>query len=112
MSGGSAALRATTSVGLRMLLLRHTAAVVFLLTSAYPIAANFACIFVNAHRALRKIPGHVLMVPIAGPILASTGVGLWRGSFDLWLALPWLIDPGTWVVLAGLGYAFRPWHSD
>jgi hypothetical protein len=95
-----------------MILLRHIAGCVFLLTGVIPILANFASIFVNAFRAVRKIPGHVSMVPIAGPVLASIGVGLWRGSVDVWLGVPWLVDPGTWMVLAGIAYAFRPWRWD
>ena len=109
----SAALR-TTTVGPapRMILFRHIAACVFLLTGAYPIAGNFFCIVVNVRNAIRRVPGHVSLVPIAGPFLASIGVGLWRGNFDAWLAVPWLVDPGSWIVLAGIAYAFRPWRSD
>jgi len=111
MGVGSAAFETDYhGLGPRMILV-HIAACVFLLAGAYPIAANFACIFVNARRALRKVPGHVSMVPIAGPFLASIGVGRWRGSFDPWLVIPWLVAPGTWMVLAGLAYAFRPWRS-
>jgi hypothetical protein len=95
-----------------MILFRHIAACAFVLTGAYPIAGNFFCIVVNVRKAVRKVPGHVSMVPIAGPILASVGVGLWRGTFDLWLAVPWLVDPGSWMVLAGITYAFRRWRSD
>ena len=95
-----------------MILLRHIAACVFLLTGAYPIAANFLCIVVNARNAIRKIPGHASMVPIAGPFLASVGIGLWRGSLDIWLGVPWVLDPGSWIVLAGIAYALRPWRSN
>ena len=96
----------------RMILLSHIAGCVFLLTGAIPIVANFASIFVNAFRAVCNLPGHVSMVPIAGPVLASIGVVLWRGSVDTWVSVPWLVDPGTWMVLAGIAYAFRPWRSD
>jgi hypothetical protein len=95
-----------------MILSRHIAACVFILTGAYPIVGNFACIVVNVRNAIRKVPGHISMVPIAGPFLASVGIGLWRGSFDACLAIPWLVDPGSWMVLAGIAYAFRPWRSD
>jgi hypothetical protein len=95
-----------------MILLRQLAACVFLPIGAYPILGNFWCIVVNVSRAIRKVPGHVSMVPIAGPFLASVGVGLWRGSFDVWLAIPWLVDPGSWMVFAGIAYAFRPRRSD
>jgi len=94
-----------------MILLRHIAGCVFLLAGFYPIMANFGSILVNALRAVRKVPGHVSMVPIVGPVLASIGVRLWRGSFDVWLGVPWLVDPGTWMVLAGLAYALRLWRS-
>ena len=95
-----------------MILLRHVAACVFFLAGAYPIGGNFACIVVNTRRAIRKVPGHVSMVPIVGPFLASLGVALGRGCLDVWMTVPWLIDPGSWMVLAGIAFAFRPRRSD
>lgn len=91
-----------------MTLFRQIAACVFLMTGAFPIAFNFASIFMNARRAIRKIPGHVSMAPVVGPLLGSFGIGLWRDSFDVWLAIPWLVDPASWLLLVSIAYGLRP----
>ncbi len=42
------------------------------------------------------------MVPLVGPLLMSLGIGLVRARVDGWLVLPWLLDAGSWSIVAAI----------
>ncbi|MDI1434052.1 hypothetical protein [Polyangium sorediatum] len=67
----------------------------------YVLLMNAASVVVNGRNRRRGIDRFVSMVPLVGPLLAC--VGLFLASAPLWsLAVPWVLDMGTWSLLAAL----------
>lgn len=58
----------------------------------------------NAQYTREGIDKHVSFVPIIGPVLMMVGLGNLVEGIGWFLIVPWVIDPGTLVLVFGLLY--------
>ncbi len=80
---------------------------VLLPVGLFVIVFNIGSIVVNMRYQRRGVDRHVSMVPIVGPALASVATALAQQRATLWIVLPWIVDPGSWAVVAAIIYGLR-----
>ena len=73
----------------------------------FVVLFNGGSILVNARNVRHGVDRGVSMVPLVGPLLMSLGIGLVRARVDGWLVLPWLLDAGSWSIVAAIVFTLR-----